>query len=85
VLTVSHGQNQWENWKESSNLIHVQSVRQLVVLAGERNLRVGHPNLLRFRSLSESPSLCVMDAGLFFLLIAQLDEAITGKDLLLDQ
>jgi hypothetical protein len=48
VLTVSDGQNQLENWKESSNLIPVQFVRQLVVLAGKRNLRVGHSNLFAF-------------------------------------
>ena len=55
-----------------------------MALVGETNLRVGHSNLFAFLSLSKSPSLCVMNAGLSFLLYAQLDEADTWKDLQLD-
>jgi hypothetical protein len=69
---------------EGLNLIPMQSVRQLVVLARERNLRVGHSNLFAFPISFEVPLSLCYDAGLSFLLIAQLDEAVTGKDLLLD-
>jgi hypothetical protein len=55
-----------------------------VALAGKKNLRVGHSNLFAFPIFSGSPFLCVTDAGLFFLLDEQLDEAVIGKDLLLD-